>query len=87
MDDDVEEKPAGWCCRWSRGCYGVGVPVVVAGGVERCRECHEEWERETCVVCGGVARDEYEGSPTCGRPACELRVQAAADYHAERSGS
>jgi hypothetical protein len=45
MSDDVEEKPAGWCCRWSSaGCYGVGVPVVVAAGVERCRECHEEWQ-------------------------------------------
>ena len=41
MSDDVEEKPAGWCCRWSSaGCYGVGVPVVVVRGVERCRE---EW--------------------------------------------
>jgi len=41
--NDVEEKPAGWCCRWSSaGCYGVGVPVVVVDGVERCRECHEE---------------------------------------------
>jgi hypothetical protein len=45
MSDDVEEKPAGWCCRWSSaGCYGVGVPVVVAGGVERCEACHSSWQ-------------------------------------------
>lgn len=46
---------------------------------------------EACVVCGKPAVTEYppddwKGEPSCGGAACELRIQAAMDYHHERGG-
>lgn len=46
----------------------------------------DECDDEVCVFCGLPAVDEYEGSPTCGRVKCELRIQAASDYHSDRGG-
>lgn len=42
---------------------------------------------EVCVVCGQPATDNYpdaDGEPSCGRMACEISMQRAADYHDER---
>lgn len=42
---------------------------------------------ETCVVCGEPATDHYpdaDGEPSCGRAECEIRMQAAIDYHDDR---
>ena len=45
---------------------------------------------ETCLLCGKPATtyypDEESGAPSCGAAACELRMQAAEDYHHERGG-
>jgi hypothetical protein len=40
----------------------------------------------TCVMCGQPAASDYsedESLPSCGRAACELRIQGGMDYHAE----
>lgn len=42
---------------------------------------------DRCVVCGRPATTDYqdlEDSPSCGRVSCELRIQAAIDYHDDR---
>lgn len=65
----------------------------------RCRrpEAHElpellEMEApELCGICGKPATtyyppDDADGEPSCGAAACELRMQAAQDYHDERGG-
>lgn len=44
---------------------------------------------EVCAVCGKPATDNYpdaDGEPSCGSPACEIQMQAGADYHDERGG-
>lgn len=40
-----------------------------------------------CAACGKPAEDFYpdaDGEPSCGRAECEIRMQAAEDYHDER---
>ena len=77
----TEHKASGWCAHWL-SCLGVGVPVVVRDGVERCiphdtaagngpapcEGCAAGGAVEPCCVCGRPATTRYDDREDC--PSC-----------------
>lgn len=65
-------------------CNGTGVFDRIDYDEIPCPACDGTGEIEVCAVCGIRAKTHYadrEDMPSCGQPACELRMQAMLDYH------
>lgn len=67
-------------------CGGAGERGCSGGYLERCGTCEGTGKVEPCCICGAgsvTLYDDRDGCPSCGRAACELRMQAGLDYHEE----
>jgi RecJ-like exonuclease len=70
-------------------CKGTGEDRRAGVDPTLCDACDGTGEVEPCCVCGRPSVVDYgdgEDCPSCGNPACELRMQQAKDYHDERGG-